>query len=193
MNKLPEVKIRPLTSKNWRDLETLFGPKGACAGCWCMYWRQSRAQFEQGHGQINHDCLKSLVDSGTIPGILAYVQLHPFEYTYYNQFIGGTSQAASRFETDYWLTCYKDAVDQLNMIRDPINLYVHREAYIAGYYADPNITVHELRGAANEVQSGDYVLVNTRTNEDRRILKDVPPQLQVARGKALFCVIKRVP
>jgi hypothetical protein len=128
-----------------------------------------------------------------LPGVQEILRLHPYEYTYYNSFIGGTNTAFRNYETDYWLTCYKDAVDQLNMIRDPINLYVHREAYIAGYYADPNITVHELRGAANEVQSGDYVLVNTRTNEDRRILKDVPPQLQVARGKALFCVIKRVP
>jgi hypothetical protein len=128
-----------------------------------------------------------------LPGVQEIVRLHPYEYTYYNSFVGGTEIAFRNYETDYWLTCYKDAVDELNRISDPINLFVHREAYIANYYADSNITTHELRGAADEVQSGDYVLVNTRTNEDRRILKDIPSLMEIRRGKALFCVIKRVP
>jgi hypothetical protein len=128
-----------------------------------------------------------------LPGIYGIAQLHPYEYTYYNSFIGGTQNAFRKYETDYWLTCYKQAVEELNAIRDPINLYVHREAYIAGYYANDNIIVHDLRGATNEVQSGDYILVNTRTNEDRRILKDISPLIQITRGNALFCTIKRVP
>jgi hypothetical protein len=70
---------------------------------------------------------------------------------------------------------------------------VHREAYIADYYANNHITVRELRGAANEVKSGDYVLVNSRTNEDLHILKNVSPTIQIRRGSAIFCSIKRVP
>jgi hypothetical protein len=129
-----------------------------------------------------------------LPGVLGIFRLHPYEYTYYNSFIGGTDQAFRQYETDYWLTCYKDAVEHLDQtIDEPINLYVHREAYIAEYYADENITIHELRGALDDVGTGDYVLVNTRTNEDRRIFKDVPPILQIERGDAVFCVIKRIP
>ncbi len=128
-----------------------------------------------------------------LPGIVGIAQLHPYEYTYYNSFVGGTQNAFRKYETDYWLTCYKQAVEELNAIYDPINLYVHREAYIADYYANDNISVHDLRGATSEVQSGDYILVNTRTNEDRRILKDVSPLIQIRRGNALFCTIKRVP
>ncbi|HSJ86380.1 MAG TPA: hypothetical protein VK909_04155 [Anaerolineales bacterium] len=127
------------------------------------------------------------------PGVQQIVRLHPYEYTYYNLFIGGTDNAFRNYETDYWLTCYKDAVRRLNLTYDPARLYVHREAYIAAYYANKNITVKELRGAASEVQRGDYVLVNTRTNEDRRIWKDVLPLIQIQRGKALFCMIKKVP
>jgi hypothetical protein len=126
-----------------------------------------------------------------VPGIVGIERLHPYEYTYYNSFIGGTDGAFRKYETDYWLTCYKQAVEQLNASHDPINLYVHREAYIAAYYANSNLNVRELRGA--EVGSGDYVLVNTRTNEDRRILKGVSPTIQIQRGRALFCEIKRVP
>ncbi|HJS18261.1 MAG TPA: hypothetical protein VJ785_05920, partial [Anaerolineales bacterium] len=100
-----------------------------------------------------------------LPGILGILRLHPYEYTYYNSFIGGTENAFRKYETDYWLTCYKDAVEELNSSTSgPIDLYVHREAFIADYYADDNISVHELRGAASSVTSGDYVLVNSRTN-----------------------------
>jgi hypothetical protein len=84
-------------------------------------------------------------------------------------------------------------VERLNQETDPITLYVHREAYIADYYANQNITVREQRAAADEIKSGDYILVNTRTNEDRRILKDISPTIQIQRGDAIFCIIKRVP
>lgn len=127
------------------------------------------------------------------PGLVGIARLHPYEYTYYNSFTGGTSGAFRNYETDFWLTCYKDAVEELNETEDPINMFVHREAYIAEYYADGNINVRERREALNEVQSGDYILVNTRTNEDRRILRDVEPTIQIQRGDALFCIIKRVP
>jgi len=128
------------------------------------------------------------------PGVFGIARLHPYEYTYYNAVIGGTDRAFRQYETDYWLTCYKEAVETLERTIDaPINLYVHREAYIADYYADETITIHELRGALDQVQPGDYVLVNTRTNEDRRIFKDAPPVIEVRRGEAIFCQIKQIP
>ena len=129
-----------------------------------------------------------------LPGILGIVHLHPYEYTYYNSFVGGTGGVFRRYETDYWLTCYKEAVETLEETVDmPADLYVHREAYIADYYADDTISVHELRSALNEVQPGDFVLVNTRTNEDRRIFKDALQVSQVGRDEALFCQIKQIP
>jgi GNAT superfamily N-acetyltransferase len=64
--------FKPVTSKNWNDLEELFGPRGACAGCWCMYWRVPRKEFTKGQGEPFRKALKDLVDGGTIPGLLAY-------------------------------------------------------------------------------------------------------------------------
>ncbi len=69
--------IRPLTPETWPDLEKLFGPRGACAGCWCMYWRLTRQQFSQQQGVLNRQGLRSLVDSGTVPGLLAYLEGQP--------------------------------------------------------------------------------------------------------------------
>ena len=129
-----------------------------------------------------------------VPGIVGILQLHPYEYTYYNSFVGGTSGAFRQYETDYWLTCYKEAVEKMDeTIDQPVNLYVHREAYIAAYYAGKNINVQDLRGALDEVKPGDYALVNTRTNEDRKVFKDAEPVLQIGRGDAVFCVIKQIP
>jgi|ERR1700677_4014286 hypothetical protein len=34
-----KLNIRPLTADLWPALEDLFGERGACNGCWCMYWR----------------------------------------------------------------------------------------------------------------------------------------------------------
>jgi hypothetical protein len=129
-----------------------------------------------------------------LPGVVGIPQIHPYEYTYYNSFVGGTSGAFRSYETDYWLTCYKEAVENLGQtVNKPISLYVHREAYIAAYYADKNINVHDLRGALAEVKAGDYILVNTRTNEDRRVFKDAPLVLQITRGDAIFCMMRSIP
>src|ERR1700732_3862279 len=34
-----DLSVYPLTPDHWDDFEVLFGPRGACAGCWCMWWR----------------------------------------------------------------------------------------------------------------------------------------------------------
>jgi hypothetical protein len=128
------------------------------------------------------------------PGIAGIIQLHPYEYTYYNSFVGGTSGAFRIYETDYWLTCYKEAVEKLNQtVSNPADLYVHREAYIAAYYANKNFNVQELRGALDQVKPGNFILVNTRSNEDRKVFNEVPIVLQIARGDAIFCTMRQIP
>jgi len=71
------MDFHPLTPERWNDFETLFGPKGAYGGCWCMWWRSSRAEFEKRHGEGNRLAMKSIVDSGRIPGILGYLDGAP--------------------------------------------------------------------------------------------------------------------
>lgn len=40
----------------------------------------------------------------------AMVDLHPFQTSYFNEFVGGLRGAAGRYYTDYWGTCVKQAV-----------------------------------------------------------------------------------
>jgi GNAT superfamily N-acetyltransferase len=68
-----KIVVRPATPERWDDLVELFGPRGACAGCWCMYFRLSRAEFERRQGASNRRALHRLVSTGCIPGLIAYV------------------------------------------------------------------------------------------------------------------------
>ena len=42
--------ILPARPDDWDDLARLFGARGACGGCWCMWWRLARADFVRGKG-----------------------------------------------------------------------------------------------------------------------------------------------
>jgi GNAT superfamily N-acetyltransferase len=66
------LSFHPLTPERWDDFEELFGPRGACGGCWCMYWRLQRPAFEKGKGAGNRRAMKELAKEGTEPGLLAY-------------------------------------------------------------------------------------------------------------------------
>ncbi len=68
------LEFHPLTPVRWTDLEELFGEHGACEGCWCMWWRLKRSDFDQQKGEGNRRSLKKIVDSGEISGILAYAK-----------------------------------------------------------------------------------------------------------------------
>ena len=65
------MEFHPVTPNNWMDVEKLFGERGACAGCWCMWWRIPRSQWNHQKGEKNKQAMKKIVDSGEIPGILA--------------------------------------------------------------------------------------------------------------------------
>lgn len=62
----------PLTPDRWDDFAALFGPRGACGGCWCMTWRLPRAQFNAQKGDDNRKAMKAIVKKGPPPGVLAY-------------------------------------------------------------------------------------------------------------------------
>ena len=69
-----ELEFHPLTPERWGDFEELFGEKGACGGCWCMWFRQTRSEFEKNKGEGNRRAMKAIVESGRVPGILAYIK-----------------------------------------------------------------------------------------------------------------------
>jgi GNAT superfamily N-acetyltransferase len=71
------LTFEPLTPERWADFKVLFGPRGAYGGCWCMYWRETRAEFARRQGEGNRQAMRDLVESGRVPGILAMLDGRP--------------------------------------------------------------------------------------------------------------------
>ncbi len=67
------LEIFPLDMTRWDDLETLFGKRGACGGCWCMAWRLKPSEFNRQKGEGNRLALQSLVRQNEQVGLLAYM------------------------------------------------------------------------------------------------------------------------
>ena len=66
-----ELVFTPVTTNEWADLETLFSALPAPTMCWCMYWRKTRSEWG-GHAEENKAAMRAIVESGRVPGILAY-------------------------------------------------------------------------------------------------------------------------
>lgn len=66
-----------MTPERWGDLVRLFGERGAYGGCWCMWWRVSSSEFRAETGAGNREAMRSTVESGRVPGLLAYLDGEP--------------------------------------------------------------------------------------------------------------------
>lgn len=71
------MEIRPVTRERWTEFESLFGPNGATSGCWCMWWRVSAKEFDRQTGDGLKRRIRSVVESGPPPGLLAYLGGEP--------------------------------------------------------------------------------------------------------------------
>jgi GNAT superfamily N-acetyltransferase len=72
-----DVQIKRATPGRWAELEELFGPSGAYSGCWCMFFRQTSAEFSEKAGKRNRAELKALVERRKVPGLVGYVDGRP--------------------------------------------------------------------------------------------------------------------
>jgi hypothetical protein len=117
--------------------------------------------------------------------------LHPYEYTYYNSIVGGTSGAEGSFETDYWLTCYKEAAEAFGEFAPAgETLIVYREARNVSYYAAENIKLVESKDIS--LKAGDYLLLAARLDEVNTVKKHSPNIIEIGRDGATFCAIREI-
>lgn len=68
-----KLSFHPLTLERWKEFEKLFGEKGACAGCWCMYWLMSKKEYDEkrADGRTKKE-MRNIVKKNIQPGIIAY-------------------------------------------------------------------------------------------------------------------------
>jgi GNAT superfamily N-acetyltransferase len=75
--KKAKLTFQPASAERWSDVEELFGDRGACGGCWCMFWRLPRKQFDAGKNAPNKKAFKAILRSGSQPGVIAYHDQEP--------------------------------------------------------------------------------------------------------------------
>ena len=72
------LRIESVTKKNWNEFVNLFGEKGACGNCWCMYYRLSNSAFREGKVEEgNKNAMKEIVWKGKPAGLLGYLDDQP--------------------------------------------------------------------------------------------------------------------
>lgn len=69
--------VRPLTPSRWPHLVALFGKNGACGGCWCMFHRQTGAEYKARKGERNRRALRRRIAGGAVPGLIGYLDGEP--------------------------------------------------------------------------------------------------------------------
>ena len=141
--------------------------------------------------RLSQPMVRGLIVAALIlPGIVVGVQLHPYEYIYYNSFIGGVPGAQGRFELDYWATSYRAAMDYVNSIA-PANgkIFVAGPSYIAAIYARRDLKIY--MDIDMNTQVFDYAIITTRYGVDRTDFPNAPVVYAIQREGMPLSVIKK--
>jgi hypothetical protein len=125
-----------------------------------------------------------------VPGLIASVRLHPYEYVYYNQFIGGMKGVVDRFELDYWGTSYREAAEEANRIAQPnANVWVDGPAHLFNRFARPDLHIYSPQ-EAERADHYDVVVTLARYNLEKTSFLDAPIVYSVKRQGAVLAVIR---
>ncbi len=57
----------------------------------------------------------SIISIGILLPLAAMIQLHPYEYTYFNEVTGGIKGAYQKYEIDYWGESFKETTEWINI------------------------------------------------------------------------------
>jgi hypothetical protein len=128
-----------------------------------------------------------------IPGLYADVTLHPYQYVYYNSFVGGEAGAFRKFNLDYWATSYREAAQYVNRIA-PAKATVLTTAPLPVFedYARPDLKVLSVTDLKPDTHY-DFIVLTTNGNSDWRVCGSISPAKTIAREGAILTVIKAPP
>lgn len=72
---ISELTFEPLNRANWAQFVQLFGERGACGNCWCMYYRLTKADYNEGKAENgNKEAMQELVMNNRPTGILGFYE-----------------------------------------------------------------------------------------------------------------------
>jgi len=137
-------------------------------------------------GWLNQPKVKAgLVVLFILPGIVAGVGLHPYEYVYYNRLIGNPT---GRFELDYWASAYRAAANWVNEnAPTDAKIAASDPQYIAELYLRGDLKIIPF---VNTVP--DYVILSTRYDVYKKYFIDYETVYKIERGGVLYAVVKKI-
>ena len=140
--------------------------------------------------------LTVLLLAALTPGIIETIRLHPYQYVYYNQFVGGTEGAAGLYELDYWAISYREVMEFINENTPENGSVMYRGGNdIPAYYVRPDIklTPISLDTTPEELAQYDYVIMTTNHRHQLEYLNmdDYPTVFEVYAGDTLLAVVKK--
>lgn len=129
-----------------------------------------------------------------VPGILALIRLHPYQYIYYNSFIGGQEGAFRRFEMDYWETSFGEATEFLNEYAgENSRILVWGSSESVARIARDDLIVEALQGGTFDQETGyDFGIQSTRWNRDVNNFPDAPILFSIEKDGAVLVVVKQL-
>lgn len=118
-----------------------------------------------------------------------YVLLHPYEYTYFNELVGGLGGAYKNYDSDYWSSCNMESAKWLN---DNYKKYskLSNPTYYAS--ADPEQTTPYInKNFSLNKDNPDFYISFTRGDSDKLFptYRDI---FEVKRENTTLCVIKTI-
>ncbi len=127
------------------------------------------------------------------PGIYGIANLHPYEYIYYNSFVGGVGGAFKNYETDYWMTSYREAANYLNKTAETDSkVIVWGASQLVTDYSRPDLIVEPTGGNSYDLTGGyNYAVLSSRFGYDTAY-PDNAPVFTVERDNAILDVVKRL-
>lgn len=71
-------KVEPVTKANYDLFVKLFGERGACGNCWCMYYRLGNVEFNSGkQDDGNKNSMREIIMAGKPVGLLGLLGGEP--------------------------------------------------------------------------------------------------------------------
>jgi Dolichyl-phosphate-mannose-protein mannosyltransferase len=129
-----------------------------------------------------------------LPGIYACVQLHPYEYIYYNSLIGGVPGVNRKFEADYWATSFQESLQYINEKAELGTrvVMVIGNRQVIKEYARPDLSIGVTNNLNVPQSQPYYILSSTRANQDIPYCKNIKIVFAVQREGALLSYVKQV-
>ncbi|MBN2500468.1 MAG: hypothetical protein JXB38_06830 [Anaerolineales bacterium] len=135
-----------------------------------IFFAAAGVEFLKKH--LPHSAFVILLLLALLPGLSSLPRLHPYEYFYYNEFVGGVDGAFRSYPLDFWYISTQEAMDYLNEVA-PENAVVYVPVWShhhAELYQRSDLVLPYVRNL--DEYAGDpfqYAVAGTQYNLDQTL------------------------